>query len=168
MALVVRNTDPVLSTIATAYNALKVQVGPGSAAHLDVAEYFATAIMPADAVSTLAEVLVLANQLRALSLIHRADTLIHKAVDSATITAPAASDQTTANTLLNELKADHNVHNGSTSIHFNAESSTDIATTDASTLGTSVTLANAIKAAYIAHGILAPTRTGYLIRLVGA
>lgn len=167
MATVVRGTSPDVAVYAAAFNALKLQIGAGATPHLDAGEYFTAANAAANA-SSLATSLTLVNQLRAVSLLHRADTLIHKAVDSATITAPAATDLATAITLANELKSDYATHIASTSIHFNADVTNVITAANASDQGTLNTLLNDIKTQYLAHFLDAPTNTAAMLRVVSA
>ncbi len=168
---ILRKTDPLCTQLAAGVNGLRLLVGGGILPHLDAAEYSVLTDDSAGvtAVGTAAAVL-LVNELRALSLIHRADTLIHKAVDTATITAPAASDLATAITLANELKSDWGTHVGSTAIHFNADSTNVITANNATVLSDLHTLLNDIKAQFNAHtGTAGATAgSGPMFRLVDA
>ncbi len=168
---ILRNTDPLCTQLAAGVNGARLLAGGGILYHLDAAEY---SVLTADSsgvttVGTAAAVL-LVNELRALSLTHRADTLIHKAVDSATITAPAATSLATAITLANELKSDWATHIGSTAIHFNADSTNATSANNATVLSDLHTLLNDLKAQFNAHtGTAGATaNSGPMFRLVGA
>lgn len=149
MAIVIRETDPNIRSEANAHNQLKLQVGAGALFHLDVGEYAASTNFLANA-TDLPTLIALLNQCRLISITHRADSLIAKAAD---LTAPAAVavDLATCITLANGLKADHNTHCASTAYHFTADAVNTIATANGTVLGDTITLANAIKTAYIAH-----------------
>lgn len=167
MATIVRKTDPDLVTMAELYNGLKAQIGAGSHYHLDAAEFTITAADAGGGTNgaKLSSSIALLNEIRAIWELHKADTLAHKVADTATMTAPAATDLTTAEALANELKSDFNVHDGSTTLHYNADSN-DISTSDASSYDSLVTLANAIKARVALHMADAPSAAS--IRLVDA
>lgn len=108
----------------------------------------------ADAAVTLATVLTLANSLRAKLITHWASTGVHgvhMTASAQAFTAPAATDQTTANALLNEEKADYNTHLSESGVHINDDSTNTVTAADATDLASSITLANEIKADYNAH-----------------
>lgn len=147
MATVLRKVPLSPSAFASAFNALKLQIGAGAKFHLDVSEYIASAATP----TTLATALVSVNELRALSARHRADTLAHKIADVATVAAPAATTLATAITLANELKSDWATHIASTALHYNADATNTIAASDATDLASLLTLLIEIKADYNAH-----------------
>lgn len=151
MATVIRKTDPSITLWATAFNALKAQIGPGALFHLDASE---TTITAADA-TTLPTLLVLVNQMISVAAITRGDLLCHKAAD-ATALPVLATDLATAQTALNLLKSQHNTHCASTAIHFNADGTNTCATTNMSDLASGLTLANALKANINAHMASAP------------
>jgi hypothetical protein len=169
MATVIRKTDPGAVNYANAVNALKLQIGAGALAHLDVpSDYCSTALLNA-ACTDLPSLIALLNQLRAVSITHRADTLCHKAADGTSPVAVAA-DLPTSITLANGLKADHNTHIASTAIHFNADATNSIAAANGTVLADTITLANAIRTAYLGHmGTgMAPTNCAPSIRLISA
>lgn len=146
MATVLRKTDPLVQTIADAHNALKSQIGAGSAFHLDKSERTIGAADAAD----LATSLVLANDIKAIYEFHLADTLAHKAADA----APAlvkATDLASAETLANAIKADYNTHRASTTYHYNADATNTIASADASDQSSLNTLLNELKTDINAH-----------------
>ncbi len=168
---ILRNTDPLATQLAAGVNGNRLLIGGGSKFHLDAAEY---SVLTADSagvtvVGTAAAVL-LVNEMRALSLIHRADALIHKAADAATITAPAASDLATAITLANELKSDWATHVASATIHFNADAVNVITAPNATVLSDLHTLLNDLKAQFNAHtGTAGATaNSGPMFRLTNA
>lgn len=132
-------------------------------AHIDQAEYSITAANASD----LATSLTLVNQMRAVSLVHRADTVLHKIADAATITAPVATDLATAQTLANEIKADHNTHAAEVAtIHMAADGVNTVSTADATDQNSLNTLLNAMKTVLNAHYASGPQAAS--IRLVDA
>ncbi|HEU4615554.1 MAG TPA: hypothetical protein VFS15_25845 [Kofleriaceae bacterium] len=135
-----------MQTIADAHNALKAQIGAGSAFHLDKSERTVTAADAAD----LATSLVLANDIKAIYEFHLADTLAHKAADA----APAltkATDLASAETLANAIKADYNTHRASTTYHYNADATNAVASADATDQASLNTLLNEMKGDLNAH-----------------
>lgn len=165
MAVLIRKTEPHAAEFAAAILVLAKRIGEATNPHLDAAEYYSAAKAAANA-TNLPTALTLVNELRAVSLVHRADTFSHKIADVATITAPAATDLATAETLANELKSDYATHAASAAIHYNADVTNAITASNATDLGTLVTLVNDIKAQFIAHFALAAT--GSLVRAVSA
>ncbi len=109
--------------------------------------------------TNLATGLVLCNEIRAKYVAHIASTAKHKAADSTnTVTAPAATDQTTLNALATELKADLNAHHDSATFHNAGPGAgkvggapADTSVADATDLSSSVALTNALKAMFNAH-----------------
>jgi len=153
MATPIRNVDPIVGFLVDAVNGLKAQIGAGSSFHLDASEVTVTAANATD----LASALVMVNQLRAVQVFHRADTLAHKIVDVATIAAPVATDLATAITLANELKADYATHRAATTLHYNADSTNTVSASDATDLSSLVTLVNELKVDFNAHMASAPS-----------
>lgn len=147
-----------LNALTEEYNSLVTALGAtGLLLHYEEAAT-ADIIATIDAVD-LATGLVVGNELRALYVAHIASTKKHLAADATnTVTAPAATDQTELNTLLNELKVDLNAHQILLASHRGnggqgsvSAAPIAIATTDASDLATSLTLVNALKAAWNHH-----------------
>lgn len=169
MATVVRKTTPEVSLWATAVNAVKTQIGAGSAYHLDVSEVTVTA---GNGDGTLATALTLVNQLAAVYTFHIADALAHKAADATdvlTVSYPVAT-LANAESLANNIKAKYNLHIASTSAHFNADITNGVTAADATDQGTLDTLITQIKAKLNAHFGTggAPTNCAASIRVVGA
>lgn len=166
MATVQRSTHEIHRTRATEVNALKTTLGAAAHYHLDAGEYPAT-FAALSGTGTTNELLAIkaANQLKQVWEFHLADTLAHKAAD----TAPAlvkATTLATAYTLVNAIKVDYNAHNGETATyHYNADSN-DEGTTNASSLSTLQDLLNAIKTKINAH--IANGETPASIRIVPA
>jgi hypothetical protein len=122
--------------------------------------------VPVTSATNLAGAIVIANLLRAAYTAHAADTGAHLAADATNaIAAPVATDQGTVNTLLTEIKADFNAHVALAASHYDLGGAggpaavATVATADATTLGTSVALADALLAAFNRHTIGAPTLT---------
>lgn len=172
-AFVRKNFGTMANTTMTAGQMLTLTIAKGgtgvvvpsfqlddTGAHLDRAEYALTAANS----SSLATALLLVNQMRAIQLIHRADTLAHKTADAATITAPAATDLTTAITLANELKADHNTHIAALTLHQANDGQSIVTATNASDQTSLDTLLNEMKADMNLHFLSGPISP--MLRLV--
>jgi hypothetical protein len=140
-------TIPQVTTIATAFNALKAQIGAASFFHLDKSEFVVEA---ADGDGTLSKAVALANNVMQAYLFHLADTLAHKVVDDPPALV-AATDLTTAQTLANAIKADYNVHRASTTFHYTADATNVIAAADATNQASLDTLLNEIKTDFNLH-----------------
>lgn len=125
-----------------------------------------TPLVTTPAAAALPTVLVLANALRAAYEAHRVNVEsptgsasgAHVVADATNaITAPVATDQTTANTLLNEIKTDLNAHMLLAASHYDLggaggpAATTAVATANATDLATSIALANALLAAFNRH-----------------
>lgn len=140
-------TGPWVQPVATAFNALKAQIGAGAFFHLDKSEFVVEA---ANGDGTLAKALALANNIMQVYLFHLADTLAHKVVDAPPALV-AATDLTTAQTLANAIKADYNAHIASTTYHYNADAANGIIAADATNQATLDTLLNEIKTDFNLH-----------------
>ncbi len=162
MATVIRRTDPVVDTLATAYNALKLQIGAGALFHLDASEQTITAANS----SSLATALTLVNQLLAVYQFHMADTLAHKVVGVALASYVPATDLTTAQTRANDIKAKYNTHIASTTYHYSTDAANAIAAADATNQATLDTLLNEIKTDFNLHMASAPSAKS--LRVVAA
>lgn len=165
MATQLRNTDPSLSDIVSAFNDLKAETGAGASFHLDKSEVTVTAANATD----LATSLTLVKQMMAVYAFHIADTLAHKAADTTnTVAATIVSvvDLASAITAANELKAAFNAHIASTTFHYNADATNTVAAANATDQTSLDTLANAIKTALNAHMASGPAAKS--LRLVGA
>lgn len=154
--------------MAASVNAVKLQIGAGASIHLDVPEYISAGLVNG-ACTDLPTLIALLNQLRQISITHRADTLCHKAAD-ATSPAAVAVDLASSIALANGLKADHNTHAASAVIHFNADATNTIAAANGTILADTITLANAIRTAYLGHmsAASAPVNVTPSLRLVRA
>lgn len=161
MATVVRNTHPTISLICTSHNAIKSQIGAGSFFHLDASEVLVTAATAAD----LPTAIEMCNNIRAVLVFHKADTLAHKAED-ATAIGELATDLDTAVAAANLHKSGYNTHIASTAAHYTKDETNGVATTDASDLPTLITLLNAIKGKVNAHLASAPAAAS--LRMVQA
>lgn len=160
MALILRKTDPMATTIATVINGALKRGGAGSSFHIDKCE---RTVQSANA-SDLATSLVLVNELKALYEFHLDDDLAHKVKDP----APAlvlATDLATAQTLANAIKTDYETHRASTTYHYTADATNTIAAANASDQGTLNTLLNELKTDIGAHLIAGPT-DGQFVRLL--
>jgi hypothetical protein len=111
---------------------------------------------PLDAESTWEEIALVADGIRAAYEAHRVLTAgsVHGAADSTnTVTAGAVGTiQTAVNAGLNELKGDFNAHIATAgSVHYITDRSMEVTAANASSLATSRTLVNAIRAGYVDH-----------------
>lgn len=172
MAINVRNVaNEILPNLAASFNALKREVvALTSYPHADItsttsgpsnARVATAAIMSSPTATDLPTVIVRANEAKAVLNVHLVDPRAHKAAASVIATANA-TDQASVNTLLNAIKAALNTHDASTADHFTADSTNTCATTDASNLATSLTLANALFTkinAHIQFSLTTPTLT---------
>lgn len=148
MATVVRATSADLVTMATAFNALKSQVGAGSHFHLDACE---RSVKSANA-SDLASSLTLCNELINVLRFHFADTLALKAADATSLPAVgAAIDLASAITAANLMKASYNTHCASTAKHYNADATNTTSAADATDQTSLNTLLNELKSDVNAH-----------------
>lgn len=147
MATVVRNTEPALSMLCSAHNAL-CRLSIGSNFHYDASEVTVTA---ADA-SDLATSLTLVNQLIAVAAFHCVDAVAHKAADATVLPAiGAAVDLASAETAANALKVWYAAHRVSTTYHANADSTNATTAANATTQNSLNTLANDLKTQMNAH-----------------
>jgi uncharacterized protein YlxP (DUF503 family) len=102
--------------------------------------------------ASLAELIVLANELRTDYTAHIADDTSHVAPDETNVlTAAAATDLPTVITLLNELRTQYTAHIADTDAHDPADSTNVLAAAAATDRETAVTLAADLKAKYNAH-----------------
>jgi len=128
----------------------------------------------ADAVSTLPEAIALANDLRTQCLAHWLEgATIHEATDvTNTITAVAATDLPSTQTLLNDIQAMFNYHisdddsgvtgPGTLNTHWSKYDVVNASTAPAAAdLGTSITLANELKALYNLHILYTQAKIGF-------
>lgn len=154
MATVIRNIDPLVVPLTTAFNALKVQIGAGSSFHMDASEV----LISAAAATDLGTSLTLCNDLIAVVTFHFADAVAHKVVDATALPAiNVATTLATAITAANLIKASYNTHCAATAKHYNADATNTIAATDATTQGTLNTLLNEMRTDIAAHMASAPT-----------
>ncbi len=160
MSTLIRKTDPFIAVMCAAFNALKQEVLAATTTyHMDATEKVVTA---ADA-TDLASSIVLANDLRAVWVAHKADTLALKTVDTATLTAPVMTTLATGYTLANEIKGDYATHIASTAWHYAADSTNTIAASDATTQESLNTLLNELKADLNLHMADAPTTRSFRV-----
>ncbi len=143
-----------------AFNDLKKEVLAGiTTYHMDATEVVVTAPDATD----LATSIVLANNIRAVWVAHKADLLALKTVDTATLTAPEMTTLATGYTLANEIKGDYATHIASTTWHYAADVTNTIAASDATTQNTLNLLLNELKADLNLHMASAPTTASFRI-----
>ncbi len=153
MATVVRNTDPYITVWASAFNALKAQVGAGASFHLDACEMSVTAATATD----LPTALVLTNNLIDIMTFHFADTLAHKVADATALPARgAAVDLASAITAANLIRTSWATHIAATTKHYTADATNTLASVASTDLASLLTLANEEKTKFNAHMLSAP------------
>jgi len=162
-----------LSVLAAQHNALR-EAMVGSNVHFtktagppdestDPPSESALTVAVADA-SSLATLLVLANDLKRVVNLHFADTYAHDSAVSGAVATAAATDLATAEALLNAIKAAYNTHRSEASVHPNDDAGNAVSAADATDQASSETLGNEIKTDLNAH--MALSLAGSHVRLV--
>lgn len=134
-------------------NALKSSVEQLAAAtlHYDTDDTIAATLDAIAVASNEATLVTLANGLKTAWNAHAAATTVHAAADATNVVSAAtATDTASAQTLVNELKDDFNAHVISTTYH-RVKGDREITTADGSNEATSITLANDLQRAVLAH-----------------
>ena len=103
-------------------------------------------------VSTLTDLLTLANQLKAKFNTHRTQAGIHPVNDTTNVvTAANATDLASALTLLNQIKTEYNAHRTQATVHSTNDTTNVTSSSNATDFGSAATLANELKADFDAH-----------------
>lgn len=170
-----RLTDAILYAFVTQHN-LKQEAAVASFFHSDITQTTNSSdyrnpsvtnlLVTAANATDLPTSLTLANQLQAYLNVHWQDAYAHKTAVSPKDTTAKAIDLATGITLANALKAAINVHLTASNVHWTNDGTNTVATTNASDQTSLNALLNALKTAYNAHVISAPT--GSMIQIVEA
>lgn len=173
-----KNVDAVCRACAQQYNALhEATISTSTDGYhrdisgvVDTGDSFSNPIskslqVTAASATTLPTVLLSALNIQAVLHMHFADAEAHLKADSVNVgldgyaidNTSATTQQSSANLMLNAAKVVLNAHLTQSGVHRKSDTANSVATTDASNLATSETLANALKSAINAHIVSGPT-----------
>jgi len=122
---------------------------------IHIADDTVNVVTTANAVDTLEQCRVLANEIKADYNAHRVATAYHLVADATNVVdaadVAAAGTQAELNTLVNQIKAKFNPHRTQSGVHPYNDNLNIVTAADATDLASSITLANEEKADYNAH-----------------